>query len=149
MQDIQHATDVARRMVTQYGMSDTIGPIAVGDREAEIFLGREVVQRREISERTAELVDTEVKRILGDAYERAKTVLVDHRDALDRLAAALLERETLDREEVELVVAGKPLPPVPPPPPAPATPSGEGAREKTPAARGPVLGSPPPEPAGA
>src|SRR5438067_9948468 len=149
-QDIQHATDIARRMVTQYGMSDTIGPIAVGDREAEIFLGREVVQRREISERTAELVDTEVKRILGDAYERAKTVVVDHRDALDRLAAALLERETLDREDVELVVAGKPLPPVPPPPAAPAAPSAEGTtREKTPAARGPVLGSPPPEPAGA
>src|SRR3989449_7410445 len=118
-QDIQHATDVARRMVTQYGMSDTIGPIAIGDREAEIFLGREVVQRREISERTAELVDTEVKRILGDAFERAKTVLIDHRDALDRLAAALLERETLDREEVEMVVAGKPLPPVPPPRPHP------------------------------
>src|SRR5213082_3844951 len=149
-QDIQHATDVARRMVTQYGMSDTIGPIAIGDREAEIFLGREVVQRREISERTAELVDTEVKRILGDAYERAKAVLLERRDALDRLAAALLERETLDREEVEMVVAGKPLPPVPPPPPAPAAPSAEGtAREKTPAARGPVLGSPPPEPAGA
>src|SRR5213595_3357229 len=149
-QDIQHATDIARRMVTQYGMSDTIGPIAVGDREAEIFLGREVVQRREISERTAELVDTEVKRILGDAYERAKTVVLERRDALDRLAAALLERETLDREEVEMVVAGKPLPPVPPPPPAPAAPSAEGtAREKTPAARGPVLGSPPPEPAGA
>ncbi len=148
-QDIQHATDVARRMVTQYGMSDTIGPIAIGDREAEIFLGREVVQRREISERTAELVDTEVKRILGDAYERAKTVLLERRDALDRLAAALLERETLDREEVEMVVAGKPLPPVPPPPAAPAAPSAEGAtREKTPA-RGPVLGSPPPEPAGA
>src|SRR5882762_3395140 len=149
-QDIQHATDVARRMVTQYGMSDTIGPIAIGDREAEIFLGREVVQRREISERTAELVDTEVKRILGDAFERAKTVLIDRRDALDRLAAALLERETLDREEVELVVAGKPLPPLPPPPAAPAAPSAEGTtREKTPAARGPVLGSPPPEPAGA
>ena len=149
-QDIQHATDVARRMVTQYGMSDTIGPIAIGDREAEIFLGREVVQRREISERTAELVDTEVKRILGDAYERAKAVLLERRDALDRLAAALLERETLDREEVEMVVAGKPLPPVPPPPPAPAAPSAEGTtREKTPAARGPVLGSPPPEPAGA
>src|SRR6266850_2053683 len=138
-QDIQHATDVARRMVTQYGMSDTIGPIAIGDREAEIFLGREVVQRREISERTAELVDTEVKRILGDAYERAKTVLLERRDALDRLAAALLERETLDREEVEMVVAGKPLPPVPPPPAAPAAPSAEGTtREKTPA-RGPVL----------
>ncbi len=77
-------------------------------------------------------------------------MLIDRRDALDRLAAALLERETLDREEVELVVAGKPLPPVPPPPPAPAAPSAEGtAREKTPAVRGPVLGSPPPEPAGA
>src|SRR5436309_1951000 len=149
-QDIQHATDIARRMVTQYGMSDTIGPIAIGDREAEIFLGREGVQRREISERTAELVDTEVKRILGDAYERAKAVLLERRAALDRLAAALLERETLDREEVGMVVAGKPLPPVPPPPAAPAAPSAEGtAREKTPAARGPVLGSPPPEPAGA
>src|SRR6266576_568666 len=149
-QDIQHATDVARRMVTQYGMSDTIGPIAIGDREAEIFLGREVVQRREISERTAELVDTEVKRILGDAFERAKTVLLEHRDALDRLAAALLERETLDREVVEMVVADKPLPPLPPPPAAPPAPTAEGAaREKTPAARGPVLGSPPPEPAGA
>src|SRR3989442_9480754 len=146
-QDIQHATDVARRMVTQYGMSDTIGPIAIGDREAEIFLGREVVQRREISERTAELVDTEVKRILGDAYERAKTVLLEHRDALDRLAATLLERETLDREEVEMVVAGKPLPPVPPPPAAPAAPSAQGAaREKTPAPPGPPPGSPPPPP---
>src|SRR5438046_10678530 len=90
--DSQHATDVARRMVTQDGMSDSIGPIAIGGREAEVFLGREVVQRREISERTAELVDTEVKRILGDAYERAKAVLLDRRDALDRLAAALLER---------------------------------------------------------
>src|SRR5207237_2353705 len=101
----------------------TLRPIAAGDREAEISLGREVVQPRQISERTAELVDTEVKRILGDAYERAKTVVVDHRDALDPLAAALLERETLDREDVELVVAGKPLPPVPPPPAAPAAPS--------------------------
>src|SRR5216683_2102191 len=63
--DIQQATEMARRMVTQFGMSDVVGPIAVGDREAEIFLGREVVQRREVSERTAELVDTELKRLLG------------------------------------------------------------------------------------
>src|SRR5256885_2312347 len=101
-------------------MSDVVGPIAVGDREAEIFLGREVVQRREISDRTAEIVDTELKRILSEAYERARTIVTDHRAALDRLASALLERETLDRDEVELVVAGRPLPPVPPP--APATP---------------------------
>src|SRR5207302_1139414 len=97
--DIQQATEMARRMVTQFGMSDVVGPIAVGDREAEIFLGREVVQRREVSERTAELVDTELKRLLGEAYEHARDILTKHRDQLDRLAAALLERETLDREE--------------------------------------------------
>src|SRR6266576_1697981 len=114
-QDIQQATEMARRMVTQFGMSDAVGPIAVGDREAEIFLGREVVQRREISERTAELVDTELKRVLGAAYERAREILVEHRATLDRVAAALLERETLDRDEIEMVVAGKTLPP-----PAPA-----------------------------
>src|SRR2546425_4796290 len=75
-QDIQHSTDVARRMVTQYGMSDTIGPIAIGDREAEIFLGREVVQRRGISQRTTGAGDTEGKSILGDAGERAQTGLL-------------------------------------------------------------------------
>ena len=148
--DIQQATEMARRMVTQFGMSDAIGPIAVGDREAEIFLGREVVQRREISNRTAELVDTELKRILGDAFERARQILIEHRQALDRLAAALLERETLDREEVELVVAGKPLPPVASPPaPQPPAAGAPPAREKPAAVRGTVLGNPPPEPAGA
>jgi len=141
---------MARRMVTQFGMSDVVGPIAVGDREAEIFLGREVVQRREVSERTAELVDTELKRLLGEAYERARDILTKHRDQLDRLAAALLERETLDREEVDLVMAGKALPPVAPPSTPPAAASPEGAvRDKPAATRGPVLGSPPPEPAGA
>jgi cell division protease FtsH len=148
--DIHQATDMARRMVTQFGMSDVVGPIAIGDREAEIFLGREVVQRREVSERTAELVDTELKRILGDAFERARQILIEHREVLDRLAAALLERETLDREEVELVVAGKPLPPVASPPaPQPPVAGTPPAREKSAPMRGPVLGNPPPEPAGA
>ena len=146
--DIQQATEMARRMVTQFGMSDVVGPIAVGDREAEIFLGREVVQRREISDRTAELVDTELKRTLSEAYERARTILTEQRDALDRLAASLLERETLDREEVETVVAGRQLAPVAPPAVPTAPPSAEGSKDKAPA-RGPVLGSPPPEPAGA
>jgi cell division protease FtsH len=129
-------------------MSDVVGPIAVGDREAEIFLGREVVQRREISEHTAEVVDEELKRILGTAFERARQILVEHRDALNRLAAALLERETLDREQVQLVVDGKPLPPqAPPATPLPAEP---GARKSAPQpVRGPMLGNPPPEPAGA
>jgi len=94
-------------------------------------------------------VDTELKRLLGEAYERARGILTQHRNRLDQLAAALLERETLDREEVELVLAGKPLPPiVPSAPPAAPTAEGPAAKEK-PAARGPVLGSPPPEPAGA
>src|SRR5205809_471504 len=147
--DIQQATEMARRMVTQFGMSDAVGPIAVGDREAESFLGREVVQRREISERTAELVDTELKRMLGAAYERARDILLEHRAVLDRLAAALLERETLDREEVELVVAGKPLPPVPPAGSAGAPPKASApvVAPAPPPAPGRVLGIPPPEPA--
>jgi cell division protease FtsH len=109
--DIQRATELARRMVTQFGMSDKIGAIAVGDREQEIFLGRELAQRREISERTSELVDEEVKRIIDTAYRRARDILAAKREMLDALAAALLERETLEREEILLVVSGKPLPP--------------------------------------
>src|SRR5437879_12360412 len=133
---------MARRMVTQFGMSDVVGPIAVGDRAAEIVLGREVVQRREVSERTAELVDTELKRLLGEAYEHARDILTKHRDQLDRLAAALLERETLDREEVGLGVAGKPLPPVPAStPPAVSLPDGP-ARVKPAATREPALAPP-------
>src|SRR5713226_648138 len=147
-QDIQVATSYARRMVTQFGMSDAVGPIAVGDREAEIFLGREIVQRREISERTAELVDNEVKRILEGAFERAKAIISEHRDSLDRLAHALLERETLDREEVELVMAGKPLPPQVSPSDPKVTSGAPAAREKAAPTRGPVLNLPP-EPAGA
>ena len=109
--DIQHATELARRMVTQFGMSDKIGAIAVGDREQEIFLGREIAQRREISERTSELVDEEVKRIIDNAYQRARDILAVHRPSLDALADALLERETLEREEINAVVSGQPLPP--------------------------------------
>jgi cell division protease FtsH len=147
--DIQQATETARRMVTQFGMSDAVGPIAVGDREAEIFLGREVLQRHEISDHTAELVDTEVKRLLSEAYEKARHIITENREALDRLAQALLKRETLDRDEVELVIAGKPLPPiVPPAPPKPADTGPRGKSDAQPV-RGPVLGNPPPEPAGA
>jgi cell division protease FtsH len=149
--DIRQATVMARRMVTQFGMSDVVGPIAVDQEDAEVFLGREVVQRRGVSERTAELVDNEIRRLLGEAFERARGILVEHRDALDKLAAALLERETLDREQVELVVAGKALPPqvVPDPPRAPEPPTAGPGKEAAKPARGPVLGNPPPEPAGA
>jgi cell division protease FtsH len=136
--------------VTQFGMSAVIGPIAVGDREQEIFLGREVVQRREISDRTAQLVDEEVRNILTHAYSEAQRILSERRAALDRLAAALLERETLERELVEMVVAGQALPPYVPPPPIQRAESGDQEKEK-PSQRpsGGMLRNPPPEPAGA
>src|SRR5690606_23942636 len=92
--DIERATSLARRMVTVFGMSDVIGPMAVGDAEHEVFLGREIVQRRELSEKMAELVDSEIKRLLTEAYERAMRTLQENRDLLERLANALLERET-------------------------------------------------------
>src|SRR6266487_3506558 len=150
-QDIQQATNIARRMVTQFGMSAVIGPIAVGDREQEIFLGREVVQRREISDRTAQIVDEEVKNILTRAYSDATRIVTERRAALDRLAAALLERETLEREQVEMVIAGRPLPPYVPPPPPQRTEEGEAADTEKAQARasGGMLRNPPPEPAGA
>ncbi|HEY0671109.1 MAG TPA: ATP-dependent zinc metalloprotease FtsH [Longimicrobiales bacterium] len=125
--DIERATGMARRMVTQFGMSDLVGPMAVGDSEQEVFLGRELVQRREISERTAEAVDAEVKRILDEAYERARQKLQDNRMLLEKISEALLERETLDREDVDLLAAGRPLPEFKPRPALPSEVNGDGS----------------------
>ncbi|HEX6062698.1 MAG TPA: hypothetical protein VFZ04_00690, partial [Longimicrobiales bacterium] len=82
----------------------------VGDAEQEVFLGRELVQRREVSERTSENVDDEIKRILDEAYQRARKTLSENRVLLEKISEALLERETLDREDVDLLAAGRPLP---------------------------------------
>jgi cell division protease FtsH len=146
--DIERATALARRMVTQFGMSERIGPLAVGDKEQEIFLGREFAQRREISERTAEMVDDEVKRLVDEAYAKATQILGGNRELLDRIAVALLERETIDREDLDRLAKGEPLaprvlPPEPPPPPAAAP------KPVPQPARAPILGAPPAEPAGA
>jgi cell division protease FtsH len=113
--DIERATTMARRMVTRFGMSDAVGLIAVGDSEQEVFLGRELVQRREISEHTAQLVDVEVKRILDEAHDKARTIITEHRDLLESIAQALLERETLDAKEIDHLNRGQPLPPLTPP----------------------------------
>ncbi|MDH5591015.1 MAG: ATP-dependent zinc metalloprotease FtsH, partial [Gemmatimonadota bacterium] len=110
--DIERATQIARRMVTQFGMSDVIGLMAVGDSEHEVFLGREIGQRRTVSGHTARLVDEEVKNIVDDAHQRARTVLEEHKDLLESIAQALLDRETLDRVEIEMLEAGTPLPPL-------------------------------------
>jgi cell division protease FtsH len=122
----------------------------VGDKEQEIFLGREFAQRREISERTAQMVDDEVKRLVDEAYARATTILMDNRELLDRIADALLERETIDREDLDRLVKNLPLPPrnLPPadsPAPQASAPTKPGAAP----ARAPLLGTPPAEPAGA
>ncbi|CAN5517025.1 ATP-dependent zinc metalloprotease FtsH [soil metagenome] len=109
--DIERATQMARRMVTHFGMSEAVGPMAIGDSEQEVFLGRDLGQRRQVSEQTAQLVDSEVKRMLDQAYEQARQILQQYSVLLEEIAAALLERESLDRSEIELLAAGKPLPP--------------------------------------
>ncbi len=110
--DIERATAMARRMVTQFGMSDVIGLMSVGEAEHEVFLGREIGHRRMVSEHTARQVDTEIKRILDDAHERARGILEKETDLMERVAEALLERETLDHVEITLLADGKPLPPL-------------------------------------
>ena len=148
--DIERATNIARRMVTQFGMSDVIGMMAIGEPQQEVFLGRDFGSRRETSERMAQTVDDEVKRLLDTAYQRARAVLVEHMDELERITAALLERETVDRDDLLRLVRNEPLPPrlpstqvpmtiVPTAKPVPAAP-----------VRAPgVLGAPPPDLAGA
>jgi cell division protease FtsH len=113
--DIQMATQIARRYVTQWGLSDAIGPVLVGDNEQEVFLGNQIMSRREVSEQTAQLVDTEVKRVIDSAYALATRVLSENVELLHTVAATLLERETLTREDIEVLRA------------TPATPSGAAA----------------------
>jgi len=121
--DIQQATGIARRYVSQWGLSDAIGPVLVGDNEQEVFLGRELQHRREVSERTAQLVDTEVARVISEAYARAKLTLTENIDLLHAIAASLLERETLTREDFAVLLRGEKLPPRPPAPPVMAAPA--------------------------
>ncbi|HEX9729115.1 MAG TPA: ATP-dependent zinc metalloprotease FtsH [Gemmatimonadales bacterium] len=147
-QDIQHATQLARRMVTLFGMSDAIGPIAVGERDQQIFLGREISQRHEVSEKTAELVDAEIKRLLDAALQRARAILEENMDLLHIMARALLDRETLDRAEIKLLVEGKELPPKAPTLPLTPLTLSPPEKAKLPG-KAPVLGTPPAEPAGA
>ena len=124
--DIERATDIARNMVCEWGMSE-LGPLAYGKKDEAIFLGREIAQHRDYSEDTAIQIDKEVKRIVNDGYEAAKSLLSNNRDVLERIAQALLEREVIDAHEVKLLMEGKPLPEKPRTPPTPpqAAPSTE------------------------
>ena len=110
--DIETATAIARRMVCEWGMSDVVGPIRYTTEEQQLFLGGGIVQPREHSEETARVIDEEVKKLVDQASREARLMIESHRDVLDRLAEALLEREVLTADEVGLVVEGKPLAPV-------------------------------------
>ncbi len=131
--DIERATSIARRMVTRFGMSERVGLMAVGDSDQEVFIGRELVQRRDISEHTARLVDEEVKLILDRAHKKAREVVEEHRDLLEAIAQALLDLETLNQEQLGILAKGGALPPTDSgtePSPAEALESGEPAKEK-------------------
>jgi cell division protease FtsH len=111
--DIERATALARRMITEWGMSEAVGPMNVGDRGDEIFLGREIVERRDVSEQLAQKVDEEVRNLLDDAHQNASRVLKENLEKLHVLAEVLLERETLDSDEIITVFEGRELPPLP------------------------------------
>ena len=106
--DIEQATELARNMVCQFGMS-SLGPMTFGKQEDQIFLGREIAQHRDYSEHTAVAIDEEVRKFVLQGYDRAKSILSENREALIRIAEALLERESLDAAEVKLLIAGQPL----------------------------------------
>jgi len=132
--DLKQVTDLARRMVCSYGMNEKIGPVSLSDDDHDVFLGRDFMQRKDYSERKAQEIDEEICKLLKSIYDEAKQLLSDHRDTLDRISHALLERETLDAAELRLLLEGKPLPPLPVPVPAAKT-QGETpakrAKEKT------------------
>jgi cell division protease FtsH len=100
MSDIEMATRMARAMVTRYGMSDDLGPIAYAENQEEVFLGHSVSRTQNISEATAQKIDSEIRRIVNDTYERARAILTDHLDDLHKIAKGLLEYETLTGDEI-------------------------------------------------
>ena len=112
--DFQRATDLARRMVTQWGMSDALGPMVYGEEEGEIFLGRSITTHKNVSEETMRKVDTEVRRIIDEQYALARRLLEENRDKVEAMTAALLQWETIDAEQINDIMAGQaPRPPKP------------------------------------
>jgi cell division protease FtsH len=137
--DIERATELARKMVCEWGMSEALGPLTFGKRDEQIFLGREIAQHRDYSEETARAIDHEVKRLVTEAHEAARNVLQQRLDTLHELANALLVEETLDAEAVNAIVDGRPRTPKSPED-APA-PAGPDAPPAPPATSAPPEGS--------
>ncbi|HEY9736015.1 MAG TPA: cell division protein FtsH, partial [Trichocoleus sp.] len=103
--DLQQVARVARQMVTRFGMSDRLGPVALGRQQGNMFLGRDITAERDFSEETAAAIDAEVRQLVDEAYTRAKRVLTENRHVLDKLADMLVEKETVDAEELQYVLA--------------------------------------------
>jgi cell division protease FtsH len=103
--DLQQVARVARQMVTRFGMSERLGPVALGRQQGNMFLGRDIAAERDFSEETASAIDDEVRNLVDQAYRRAKSVLVGNRSVLDSLADMLVERETVDSEELQQLLA--------------------------------------------
>ena len=138
--DFERATQMARDMVTRYGMSDALGPMVYGENEGEVFLGRSVTTHKNMSEATLQKVDQEIRRIIDQQYSLARKALEDNRDKVEAMAQALLEWETLDAEQIQDIMEGKsPRPPKPvtpntPRPPASPAAGGGAAEQAAPAA---------------
>jgi cell division protease FtsH len=120
--DFEKATELARKMVTEFGMSDKLGPLTLGTKHGPVFLGRDLVESRNYSEEIAYEIDKEVRRIIDECYSRARQVLTENKETLERIAKTLLERESLEGEELDALLSGRPFPPEAPAP-APAPPA--------------------------
>ncbi len=116
--DFERATALARSMVTQWGMSDEMGPMVYGENEGEVFLGRSITTHKNVSEVTMQKVDAEIRKIIDQQFALAKKLIVDNRDKVEAMAKALLELETIDAEQIQDIIDGRP--PRPPKPPAQA-----------------------------
>jgi cell division protease FtsH len=107
--DIERATELARKMVCEWGMSQ-LGPLTFGKKEEQIFLGREIAQHRDYSEATAIQIDQEVRKLVIEGYDTAKKILSENREVLTKIAQALIEREVLDAVEIKMLIDGQELP---------------------------------------
>jgi cell division protease FtsH len=110
--DIQRATELARKMVCEWGMSDALGPLTFGQKEEQIFLGKEFARHRDFSEETAMTIDAEIRRFVTENYQRAASVIAENKETVQKIAEALLERETLNSQELEVLMQGRELPPM-------------------------------------
>ena len=109
--DIERATEMARKMVCEWGMSEKMGPLTYGTKEEQVFLGKDFSQQKNFSDQTAKLIDQEVKALVMGGYEKACEIITEHRDSLEKMALALLDRETLGASEIKEIINGK-IPPV-------------------------------------